>query len=147
MDRPVTPAHELVNPGSLAPPSGFSHAVAAARGRTVYLGGQTGHDRAGKIESSSIVDQFARAAANVVTALEAAGAAPDDLVAMTIYVTDVEEYRGALSELGAAYRKHFGRHYPAIALLGVSALFDPAAKVELVCTAVVPEVSDTARGR
>jgi enamine deaminase RidA (YjgF/YER057c/UK114 family) len=57
---------------------------------------------------------------------------------MQIYVTDVAAYKGALTELGAAYREHFGRHYPATALLGVSELFDPAAKVELVCTAVIP---------
>jgi enamine deaminase RidA (YjgF/YER057c/UK114 family) len=128
----------MLNPDALARPTGFSHAVVAAPGRAVYLGGQTGHDRDGRIVGETIVEQFARAAENVVTALAAAGGAPEHLVSMTIYVTDVTAYRDALPELGAAYRESFGRHYPAIALFEVSGLFDPAAKVELVCTAVVP---------
>ena len=130
--------HEILNPDALARPAGFSHVVVAASGRTVYLGGQTAHDREGRITGESIVDQFAKAAENVLTALAAAGAAPEHLVSMTIYVTDVGAYRAALDELGTVYRERFGRHYPAIALFGVTELFDPAAKVELVCTAVVP---------
>jgi enamine deaminase RidA (YjgF/YER057c/UK114 family) len=130
--------HEMLNPDELARPTGFSHAVAAANGRTVYLGGQTAHDRDGKIDGTTMAEQFGRAAANVVTALASAGGSPEDLVSLTIYVTDVAEYRAALEELGAAYRRHFGKHYPAIALFEVSGLFDPAAKVELVGIAVVP---------
>ena len=130
--------HEVLNPPTLAEPVGFSHAVVAAAGRTVYLGGQAAHDASGTIVGGSIAEQFTQAAANVVTALEAAGARPDHLVSMQIYVTDVESYRGALSELSTAYRKHFGRHYPAIALFEVRGLMDPAALVELVCIAVVP---------
>jgi enamine deaminase RidA (YjgF/YER057c/UK114 family) len=139
MDGTVSSPHELLNPDSLARPSGFSHAVVAAPGRTVYLGGQTAHDRDGQVVGSSVTEQFARAAANVVTALAAAGAGPEHLVSMVIYVTDVGAYRAALVELGAAYREHFGRHYPALALFEVTALMDPAALVELVCTAVVPD--------
>jgi len=135
---PVTSPHEMINPGELAPATGFSHAVVAADGRTVYLGGQAGHDGEGKIAGSTIVEQFAQAAANVATALQAVGGSPEDLVSMMIYVTDAAEYRAALEELGGVYREHFGRHYPAIALFEVAGLFDPDAKVELVCTAVVP---------
>ena len=139
MDRAVTTPHEILNPETLPKPIGFSHAVVAASGRTVYLGGQAGLDRDGNLVSDDIVDQFDQAAANVVHALTAAGAAPDQLVAMQIYVTDVTEYRLRLDELAKAYQNHFAKHYPAIALLGVNELFDPRAKVELVCTAVVPE--------
>jgi enamine deaminase RidA (YjgF/YER057c/UK114 family) len=74
----------------------------------------------------------------VVAALAAAGATPDHLVSLVIYTTAVAEYRAALKELGPLWRKHFGRHYPAVALLGVAELFDEAAKIELVGTAVVP---------
>jgi len=77
------------------------------------------------------------AAANVVKALEAAGAHPQDLVSIQIFVTDVTEYRRLSKEVGEAYRRHFGRHYPAMALLEVRRLFDPAAKVELMCIAVM----------
>lgn len=134
----MTSPHELLNPPALAKPVGFSHAVVAAQGRTIYLGGQAAHDAEGNLVKGKIVPQFAQAAANVVTALEAAGARPEHLVSMQIYVTNVAAYRGALKELGEVYRAHFGTHYPAIALFEVQQLFDPAALVELVCIAVVP---------
>lgn len=130
MEGPVTP-HRIVNPEALGPPAGFAHAVVAAPGRTVYLGGQIG-------DGATMADQFDAAAGNVVTALRAAGAEPEHLVSLTIFVTDVAEYRKALSPVGASYRKHFGKHYPAMALFEVSGLFEPAAMVELVGVAVVP---------
>ncbi|MEA2498452.1 MAG: hypothetical protein QOH26_857 [Actinomycetota bacterium] len=139
MDGPVTSPHEIVNPDSLAPPVGFSHAVVAAPGRTVYLGGQTGHDAIGTLVGPGLVEQFRQASSNVATALAAAGGQPEHIVSMQIYVTDVSDYRKSLTALGEAYREVFGRHYPATALFGVSELFDPDAKVELVCTAVIPE--------
>jgi enamine deaminase RidA (YjgF/YER057c/UK114 family) len=83
-----------------------------------------------------VAEQFDIAAANVVLALEAAGAHAHDLVSMQIFVTDIAEYQRLSKEIGAAYRRHFGRHYPAMALLQVSRLFDPGAKVELMCIAV-----------
>ncbi|HEX4725012.1 MAG TPA: RidA family protein [Pseudonocardiaceae bacterium] len=130
--------HEIVNPSSLAEPAGFAHAVVAAAGRTVYLGGQTAQNPDGEIVGTTIAEQFDVAAGNVITALTAAGGKPADLVSLMIYVTDVPAYRAALAELAPVYRRHFGRHYPAIALLGVAELFDPTALLELVGTAVVP---------
>ena len=131
--------HQLINPGSLAPPSGFSHAVVAAQGRLVFLGGQTAHGPDGEIPpNSTLVDQFDAAASNVVQALAAAGGAPEHLVSMQIFVHDAAQYRGSLEQVGEVYARHFGRHYPAVALFEVAGLFDPAAKVELVCVAVVP---------
>lgn len=138
MDRTVT-AHRVVNPPELAAPVGFAHAVVAAPGRLVLLGGQTAHDAAGAIVGATLVEQFDRAAANVVIALRAAGTDPAHLVSLHIYTTDVAAYRSALVELGAAYRRHLGRYFPATALFGVTELFDPAALVELVAVAVVPE--------
>ncbi len=131
--------HEILNPDSLPAAIGFSHAVVAAPGRTVYLGGQAGLDKESRLVSEGLVEQFEQSVANVVGALAAAGGKPEHLVAMQIYVTDVAEYRESLKPLAQAYQKHLGRHYPAIALLGVNELFDPAAKVELVATAVIPE--------
>ena len=135
----MTTPHEILNPETLPKPIGFSHAVVAAEGRTVYVGGQAGLDGDGKLVSDDLVEQFDQAAANVVAALAAAGAAPDQLVSMQIFVTDVGEYKARLTDLARAYQSHFGKHYPAIALLGVKELFEPAAQVELVCTAVVPK--------
>ena len=134
----MTSPHEILNPDTLPKRVGFAHAVVAAEGRTVYLGGQAALDVDGNIVGTSVAEQFAQAARNVVAALEAAGGSPEHLVSMQIFVTDVAEYKASLSELATAYRESFGRHYPAVALLGVNELFDPAAKVELVCIAVIP---------
>jgi enamine deaminase RidA (YjgF/YER057c/UK114 family) len=125
VERPV-----IVNPRELPDPVGFSHAVVA--GGAVYLGGQIG-------EGKSVVEQFDSAAAKLVTALRAAGGEPDNLVSLVVYVTDVEEYKESLSDLGEVWRTHFGRRYPAMALVGVAALFEPEAKVELMGVAVLPD--------
>jgi enamine deaminase RidA (YjgF/YER057c/UK114 family) len=118
----------IVNAPELPKPSGFSHAVVA--GKTVYLGGQIG-------EGSTVVEQFDGAAANVVAALRAAGGEPDQLVSLVVYTTEMEEYRASTRELGEVWRRHFGRRYPAMALVGVDSLFEPGAKVELMGVAVV----------
>jgi enamine deaminase RidA (YjgF/YER057c/UK114 family) len=136
--RPASP-HRIVNPAGLAPPVGFAHAVVAAPGRTVYLAGQAAQGPDGEIAGETLPEQFELAAANLVAALAAAGGRPEHLVSLHVYVTDVAAYRAALAELGAAYRRHLGRHYVATALFEVAGLFDPAARVELVGTAVVPD--------
>jgi enamine deaminase RidA (YjgF/YER057c/UK114 family) len=134
----VTTPHEILNPPTLADPIGYSHVVVAAPGRTIYLGGQTAHDANNTIVGDTIAEQFDQAAANVVLALDAAGAKPEHLVSMQIFVTDVVAYKAVLDELAVAYQKHFGKHFPAIALLEIKGLYDSASKVELVCVAVVP---------
>ena len=130
--------HEIVTAPGLAEPVGFAHAVVAAPGRTVYLGGQTAQDGDGAIVGAAMAEQFDVAAGNVVTALAAAGGTPDHLVSLIIYTTSVAEYKSSLPELGPLWRKHFGRHYPAVALFGVVELFDETAKIELLGTAVIP---------
>jgi enamine deaminase RidA (YjgF/YER057c/UK114 family) len=129
--------HRVLNPDTLPPPSGFSHVVIPAPGRLVFLAGQTGHGADGSIDPG-LVEQFERAAINVAAALDAAGGSPSDLTSIQIFVTDVSAYRAARGPIGAAYRRVLGTHYPAMSLFEVAALFDPAARVELVCTAVIP---------
>lgn len=129
--------HRNVNPDSLPPPSGYSHATMAAAGTAVHLGGQAGHRPDGSI-ADDLVEQFDQACANVVEALRAAGGEPEHLVQLTIYATDLGEYRRRLRELGEAWRERFGTHYPAMALIGATELFDADARVELVGVAVVP---------
>ncbi len=131
-------SHEIVTSPELAEPVGYAHAVIAAPGRTVYLGGQTALGPDGAIVGGTLVEQFDVAAGNVMTALRAAGGRAEDLVSLQVFVTDVDAYKSSLRELGVSYRRHFGRHYPAMALLGVTALFDPEAIVELMGVAVLP---------
>jgi enamine deaminase RidA (YjgF/YER057c/UK114 family) len=128
----MTAEHRIVDVPGLPEPVGYAHAVVAATGRPVYLGGQIG-------AGETVVEQFDAAAANLVAALRAAGGEPDDLVSLVVYTTDLDEYRASLSDLGEVWRNHFGRRYPAMALVGVSGLLAPHARVELMGVAVVPD--------
>ena len=131
-------SNEIVTAPELTAPVGYAHAVVGAPGgRTVHLGGQTALGADGTIRGATLAEQFDVAAANVLAALRAAGGGPEHLVQMLVFVTDVAEYKASLPELGEVWKRRFGRRYPALALLGVSALFDPAARVELVATAVI----------
>jgi enamine deaminase RidA (YjgF/YER057c/UK114 family) len=132
-------AHEIITAPELGEPIGYAHAVVAAPGRLVHLGGQTALTPEGTIRGESLVEQFDVAAGNVVVALRAAGGQPDDIVSMQIFVRDPADYRRRLRELGRVWRKHFGRRYPASGLFGVTRLFDEEALVELMAVAVVPE--------
>ena len=131
--------HEIVTAPDLLAPVGYAHAVASRGGRLVHLGGQTALDPSGAIVGATLAEQFDRAAANVLSALRAAGGQPEDIVSMQVFVTDVAAYRDQLSELGRVWRRHFGRHYPAMGLFGVTRLFDDDALVELMGVAVVAE--------
>ena len=135
----MTTSHQIINPDSLPRPSGYSHAVIAAPGRTVYLAGQTAQGPDGAVVGSTMAEQYGQAAKNVVAALAACGGRPEQLVSMQIFVTDVAAYKRELREIGAAHRASFGMHFPATALFEIKGLFDPTATIELMCIAVIPE--------
>ena len=107
----------------------------------MFVAGQLGCDRNREVVSDDFVLQAKAALANVVEVLAAAGALPVHMARMTWYVTDIREYMSSWSRLGAAYREVMGTHYPAMTAVAVSALVDPAAKVEIEVTAVVPDVT------
>jgi enamine deaminase RidA (YjgF/YER057c/UK114 family) len=130
--------HHLFNPASLPPATGFSHGAVAAPGRALYIAGMTGLHADGSLDDS-MPDQFAVACRAVATVIAEGGGQPTDVVSMTIYTTSLDSYLDNLAEIGVAYRAVFGKHYPPIALIGVTRLFDPKALVELVCVAVVPD--------
>lgn len=129
--------HHFFDPAGLPEPVGFSHGALAGQGRALYIAGQTGHGSDGTI-AEGLVGQFGAACRAVATVISEAGGEPSDLVSLTIYTTAPDEYRESLGPIGEAYREVFGRHYPPMALIGVSELFDPVARVELVAVAVVP---------
>ena len=131
------PPHRIVNPEGLGPPAGFSHVVVPVAGTTIYLAGQTAHGPDGELPGEDIVTQFDTAAAHVITALRSAGAEPEHLVSMQIFTTDLAGYLEASKPIGEAYRRHFGKHFAAKALIEVKGLVGRA-KVELVCVAVIP---------
>src|SRR5579864_9026362 len=122
---------ERINPAQLARPSGFSHAVSVTAGRMVFISGQVGMDRDGKVVSGGVVAQFGQALANLLTALAAAGGQPADLVSATIYIVDLADYQAHGKEIGAVWRRLAGSEYPPMAGVGVSRLWDPEALVEI----------------
>jgi enamine deaminase RidA (YjgF/YER057c/UK114 family) len=130
-------SHLRVNPPTLARASGFSHAVVA--GRHIHLAGQTAMDATGAIVPGGIVEQFTQAFANLLTALRAAGGAPDDLVEVTIYLTDVEDYQANGRRIGEIWRELAGTDYPAMAGIGITRLWQPEAMIEIAGVAVLPE--------
>jgi enamine deaminase RidA (YjgF/YER057c/UK114 family) len=135
--------HEIVVAPELGKPVGFSHAVIPGPGTVVYLGGQTPLDAEGNVVGTTIVEQFDRAAYNLVCAMRAAGCAGEDLVSLQIFCTDIGEYVAALRDLAPLWRRHFGRRYPAMGLFGVTRLFDLEAKIELMGVAVRPTKEPT----
>ncbi|MET8570701.1 RidA family protein [Streptomyces sp. NPDC004783] len=129
---------ERVNPPELSPPTGFSHAVVATGNRVVLLAGQTALDTDGKITGDTLPAQFEKALANLLTALRATGGTPADLARVTVYATDVADYRHHAADLGRTWRRLAGRDYPAMAVVQVVRLWDERALVELDGFAVLP---------
>jgi len=128
---------KLINPRALGAPSGFSHGVSAPAGQLLFIAGQIAVDKDNRIVSNDIVEQFDRALANVVVVLEAAGGKPEHVTRFVIYVTDKVEYREHRKEIGQVYRRHMGKHFPAMVLVQVAGLLEDAAKVEIEATAVL----------
>jgi enamine deaminase RidA (YjgF/YER057c/UK114 family) len=135
MTTDLTPL--AVNPDSLPKPSGYSHGTLSAN--TLYLGGQTALDANMKIVPGGIVEQFRQAFGNVLTTLRAAGGVPEDLVSITIYLTDIPDYQAHGREIGEVWRELAGPVYPAMAGIGTTGLWQPAAMIEILGVAVIPD--------
>lgn len=128
---------ERINPPELGTPRGFSHAVVGT-GRTVFLAGQTALDEHGAIVGATVVEQFEKALGSLLTALHAAGGGPEHLASLTIYIVDMEDYKAHSREIGQVWKRLVGGHYPAMAGIGVSRLWDAEALVEVQGFAVLP---------
>jgi enamine deaminase RidA (YjgF/YER057c/UK114 family) len=132
---PVT----FINPESLGAPSGYANGLLAdASGKFLFIAGQIAWNEEQRIASSDFVEQFDRALGNVMAVVSAAGAKPEHIVRLVIYVTDKREYRERTREVGERYRQHLGKHFPAMVLVEVKGLLDDSAKVEIEGMALIP---------
>ena len=131
-------AHRTLLPPGWPRPKGYANGM-AARGRLVLTGGVVGWDAEERFVGASVADQFRQVLANTLAILAEAGAGPEHVVRMTWYVVDLDEYRRSAAEIGAAYRAAMGRNFPAMAVVGVAALVEPEARIEIETTAVLPE--------
>ena len=119
-------------------PKGYANGI-SARGRTVYTAGVVGWDEQEKFTSNTLAGQFEQVLKNIVAILAQDDAAPQHLVRLTCYVTSIEAYLASLADIGDAWQRVIGRHYPAMALVEVVRLVEPQAMVEIEATAVVEE--------
>ncbi len=129
---------QILNPPTLATPSGYAHGISTTGGRILFLAGQPGMDASGKIVArGNLVAQFTQALRNLQAVVEAGSGALADIVKLTIYVKDKRDYAIHREELGRVWQSFFGRYYMAVTLVEVSALFDDAALVEIDGIAVI----------
>ena len=119
-------------------PKGYSNGI-SARGRMVFTAGVVGWDEEERFAALDLVGQFRQVLANTLAILAEGGAGPEHVVRMTWYVTDRSDYVANLREIGAVYRELIGKHYPAMAVVIVAGLIEPAARIEIETTAIVPE--------
>jgi enamine deaminase RidA (YjgF/YER057c/UK114 family) len=132
-------AFTLINPESLGTPTGYSNGLLTeAGGKLLFIAGQIAWDENQEIVSDDFVEQFDKVLANLITVLTAAGGEPANVARLVIYVTNKLEYRERSREVCERYRKHMGKHFPAMALVQVAGLLDDAAKVEIEGIAVLP---------
>ena len=128
----------LINPESLGSPHGYSNGVLSeGGGRLLFIAGQIAWDQNQRITTDDFVEQFDRALANVIAVVTQAGGTASDIARLVIYVTNKIEYRDRTSDVGERYRKHMGKHFPAMALVEVKGLLDDSAKVEIEGIAVL----------
>jgi enamine deaminase RidA (YjgF/YER057c/UK114 family) len=119
-------------------PKGYSNGI-SARGRTIYTAGVVGWDEHEHFTSNTLPGQFEQVLKNIVAILAEDRAKPGHLVRLTCYVTSIEAYLASLAEIGEAWQRVIGPHYPAMALVEVARLVEPQAMVEIEATAVVEE--------
>jgi enamine deaminase RidA (YjgF/YER057c/UK114 family) len=129
---------KLINPESLGAPHGYSNGVLTeAGGRLLFIAGQVAWDQQQRIASTDLVAQFDRALANVITVVTEAGGKSEQIARLALYVTDKNEYRAHLKEIGERYRARMGRHFPAMVLVEVKSLLEDEAKIEIEAVAVL----------
>jgi enamine deaminase RidA (YjgF/YER057c/UK114 family) len=130
---------KLINPDVLGAPKGYSNGLLTdPAGKLLFIAGQIAWEKDQQIVSDDFVEQFDQALANVLTVVRAAGGEADNIVRLVIYVTNKIEYRERTKEVGERYRKHMGKHFPAMVLVQVGGLLDDRAKVEIEGMAVIP---------
>jgi enamine deaminase RidA (YjgF/YER057c/UK114 family) len=127
---------KILAPPGWAPAKGYANGI-LAHGHQVFVAGQIGWNAQQQFESDDFIVQTEQALRNIVAVLAEAGAAPENVVRMTWYVVDKQEYLARPRDLGAAYRRVFGRHFPAMTAVQVTALMEDRARVEIEATAVL----------
>ena len=128
--------HKIIEPQGWAPAKGYANGV-LARGEQLHVAGQIGWNEAQTFKTDDFVGQAEQALKNVVAVVEAAGGQTADIARLTWYVTDKREYLARQKEMGEAYRRVMGRHFPAMTMVVVADLIEDEALVEIEATAAI----------
>ena len=128
---------QILLPPGWSRPKGYSNGILAS-GRMIFVAGQIGWDANGNFTSDDLIEQLKQTLANTLAVLREGGAGPEHVVRMTWFITNKQEYAEKIQKIGEAYREVFGRHYPAMAVVVVTALMEDRAKIEIETTAVLP---------
>lgn len=128
--------HQIIQPEGWASAKGYANGL-VAQGRTLFVGGQIGWNAQQQFESDDFIEQMEQALRNIMDVVEAAGGKAENIVRLTWYVVDKKEYLARQKEVGAAYRRVLGRHFPAMAMVVVAGLIEDRALVEIEATAVL----------
>lgn len=129
---------QVLQPSGWPRPAGYANGM-MAEGRMVLTGGVVGWDVTG-VFADDFVQQVKQTLENILAILTEGGARPENLVRLTWYVVDMDEYLSNLKAVGRAYREVIGSHYPTMALVQVVRLVEKSARVEIEATAIVPRV-------
>src|SRR3954453_9964924 len=129
---------KILQPAGWPRPRGYANGI-SARGRTIVTAGVIGWDESERIVAPDLPGQLRQVLHNILAILAEDGAGPEHVVRMTWYVVDLDEYRSSLAEIGAIYKAMMGRNFPAMAVVQVSSLVEPQARIEIETIAVVPE--------
>ena len=129
----------IVNPPELGTPRGFAHGVVTRSGsRVLFVAGQTAAGADGRVTATTFVEQFDAALSRVLAVVRAGGGDAQHVARMTVYVVNMTAYRESRPALRDVWQRHMGAHYPAMALVEVTRLFDEGAALEIEATAVLP---------
>lgn len=126
--------HKIIHPAGWPKAKGYANGVLSADG-LLEVGGQIGWTSQQVFEANDFIGQMEQALRNILAIVEAAGGTAEDITRLTWYVVDKKEYLEKQSEVGAAYRKVLGRHFPAMTMVVVSGLVEDEALLEIEATA------------
>ena len=121
----------FINPEALGAPRGYSNGVLTNGGRLLFISGQVAWDKEQQIVSDDLVEQFDRALENLIAVVTEAGGTPTQIARLIIYVTDKDDYKQRMKEIGERYRARMGKHFPAMVLVEIKSLLEDGAKVEI----------------
>ncbi|MFT7465437.1 MAG: enamine deaminase RidA (YjgF/YER057c/UK114 family) [Pseudohongiellaceae bacterium] len=119
-------------------PKGYSNGIRVPAGRDMlFLAGQIGWDAAEQMVGDTFLPQFRQALENIATLVKLAGGEVEDIVRLTVFCLDTDDYLVDPKAVGQAYRSVMGRHYPVMSLVQVAGLVETGALLEIEATAAL----------